>query len=78
METISGGSWVTIGDGCPLRTMASGSDEGCLIFGQSPHEHELTFSAAALRDFLAKGTLMLAQMEAFAARERAEWETQSA
>jgi hypothetical protein len=78
METISGGSWVTIGDGCPLRATASGSDEGCLIFGQPPHEHELTFSAAALREFVDKGAAVLAQMDAFAAREQAEWEVRSA
>lgn len=74
METISGGSWVTIGDGCPLRAMASGSDEGCLIFGQPPHEHELTFSMVALREFVTKGAAVLAQMDALAAKERAEWE----
>jgi hypothetical protein len=74
METISGGSWVTIGDGCPLRATASGSDEGCLVFGQPPHEHELTFSGAALREFLSQGAAVLAQMDALAAKERAEWE----
>lgn len=70
METISGGSWITVGDGCPLRVMASGSDEGSMIFGQYPHEHELTFSVAALRDFVAKGAAVLAQMDAMAAEER--------
>ncbi|MFL6122727.1 hypothetical protein [Actinophytocola sp.] len=74
METISGGSWVTVGDGCPLRAIASGSDEGCLVFGQAPHEHEITFSMAALRDFVDKGAAVLAQMDALAAKERAEWE----
>jgi hypothetical protein len=74
METISGGSWVTIGDGCPLRAMASGSDEGSLIFGQPPHEHELTFSRAALREFVTKGAAVLAQLDAVAANERAGWE----
>jgi hypothetical protein len=54
--------------------MASGSDEGCLIFGQPPHEHELTFSMVALREFVTKGAAVLAQMDALAAKERAEWE----
>ena len=68
MNTIRGGSWYTIGDGCPIRAIASGSDEGCLVFGQSG-EHELTFSQAALRDFVAKGQDVLAQMNAMAADE---------
>jgi hypothetical protein len=72
MDTISGGSWVTIGDGCPLRARAAGSDEGFMIFGQHPHEHELTFTMAALRDFVTKGAAVLAQMDALAAEERAE------
>lgn len=72
MEPISGGSWVTIGDGCPLRAMASDGDEVCWIFGNPPHEHELTFSVAALRDFVAKGAAVLAEMAALAAREQAE------
>lgn len=71
METISGGSWIMISDGCPLRAIVSGGDEGCMIFGQSPHEHELTFSMAALRDFVTKGAAMLAQMDALAVEERA-------
>jgi hypothetical protein len=75
METISGGSWVTVGEGCPLRAMASGSDEGILIFGQPPHEHELTFSRAALRNFVTKAAAVLAQLDAVAANERAGWET---
>jgi hypothetical protein len=78
METISGGSWVTIGDGCPLRATASSSDEGCMIFGQSPHEHELSFTMAALRDFVTKGAAVLAKMDALAAEEQAHWRAQSA
>lgn len=78
METISGGSWVTIGDGCPLRATASGSDEGSLVFGQFPHELELTFSAAALQEFVNKGTAILAQMQNFADQEHDDWEARSA
>jgi hypothetical protein len=78
VETIIGGSWVTIGDGCPLRATAAGSDEGCLIFGQSPHELELTFSMVALRDFVTKGAAVLAQMDALAAKEQVAWEARSA
>lgn len=78
METISGGSWVTIGDGCPMRATASGSDEGSLVFGQFPHELELTFSMTALRELVDKGAAVLAQMDAFAAQEQAEWEARSA
>jgi hypothetical protein len=70
MENISGGSWITIGDGCPLRATASGSDEGCMIFGQYPHEHELTFSLGALREFVGKGAALLAQMDAMAVQEQ--------
>jgi hypothetical protein len=49
-----------------------------MIFGRSPHEHELTFSMAALRDFVTKGAAVLAQMDALAAQEQAAWEARSA
>lgn len=78
MDTISGGSWIMISDGCPLQAITSGPDEGCLIFGRSPHEHELTFTMAALRDFVAKGAAILAHMDTLAIEERASREARSA
>jgi type IV secretory pathway protease TraF len=67
MQPVSGGSWFTIGDQCRLRATATGSDEGHLIFGEPPHQHELTFTAAALRNFVTTGATMLARIEAMAA-----------
>jgi hypothetical protein len=72
METISGGSWLAIGDECPLRASASDRDEIYMVFGKPPYEHEITFSTAALRDFIAKGRAALAQLDAIAAKEQAE------
>jgi hypothetical protein len=69
MQAISGGSWFTIGDQCRLRATATGSDEGHLIFGEPPHQHELTFTATALRTFVTKGAAVLDQIEAMAAEE---------
>jgi hypothetical protein len=70
MSTISGGSWYTIGDQCRLRATATDGDEGHLIFGEPPHQHELTFTAAALRMFVSTGATVLAEIEAMAAGEK--------
>jgi hypothetical protein len=67
MSTISGGSWFDIGDQCRLRATAIDGDEAHLIFGEAPHQHELTFTANALRAFVTTGTTVLAQIEAMAA-----------
>jgi hypothetical protein len=64
MSTISGGSWYTIGDQCRLRATATDGSEGHLIFGEPPHQHELTFTAAALRTFVTTGAAVLAEIEA--------------
>jgi hypothetical protein len=69
MTTISGGSWFTVGDQCRLRATAVGSDEAYLIFGEPPHQHELSFSTRALRAFVTEGAEVLAQIEAMAAKE---------
>jgi hypothetical protein len=72
MATISGGSWFTVGDQCRLRVQAVGSDEAYMIFGEFPCQHELSFSASALRTFVAKGAAVLAQIEAMAANENTD------
>jgi hypothetical protein len=69
MKTISGGSWFTIGDQCRLRATATDSNEGHVIFGEPPHQHELTFTAEALRAFVTTGATVLAQIDALAAEE---------
>jgi hypothetical protein len=72
MHTLNGGSWVSVGEGCPLRCVASGSGEGYLLIGEAPHQYELTFEVEALRELVAKGTAALAQMDTWAEQEEAQ------
>jgi hypothetical protein len=69
VQTISGGSWFTIGDECRFRAEATSSDEAYLIFGEPPHQHELSLSREALRELVAKGTTVLAEIDRLAAQE---------
>lgn len=69
MHTISGGSWFTIGDGCPFRVTAAGSDEAYLVFGEPPHQHELAVSREALRVLVTKAATVLAEIDGMAEQE---------
>lgn len=66
MHTLNGGSWASVGEGCPLRCVAAGRDEGHLHIGDGPNQYELTFDLASMRDLVAKSTAALAEMEAAA------------
>lgn len=69
MQTITGGSWFTIGDECRFRAEAHGGDEAYLIFGEPPHQHELSFSREALRTLVTKSATVLAELDRMAALE---------
>jgi len=68
-----GSTWITVDEGCPLRCEASGSGGAYILIGEPP-QHELTFEVEALRDLVTKGAAALAQMDAMAEREEAEYE----
>lgn len=62
MHGVVGGAWASVGAGCRIScAVVDGSVH--LALGAAPHEHELTFEPAALREVVVKSMAALAQLD---------------
>lgn len=69
MQDLSTGTWVSIGECCPVRCDVDGSDLAQLVIGESGHTIELICDAVGLRKFAAVSTEAVAEMDALFERE---------
>jgi hypothetical protein len=72
--TLVVNSWVSIHEGCDITYSVNGSDGTHFTAGDKAHPFEFFFQAEALRQFIELGVKALAEMDALAAKEEAEWD----
>lgn len=68
-EQLRVGSWVMVGEGCPMYRMVNSGDEVEFTFGSGAAVFNFLFSATALRKFVFLGLEALREMEQIRARE---------
>lgn len=73
--TLIVNSWVGIHEGCEITYKVNGSDSVYVIVDGKAQPFEFFFQAEALRQFIERGVKALADMDALAAKEEAEWDT---
>lgn len=72
--TLIVNSWVSIHEGCDITYSVEGSDNAHFTAGDKAQPFEFFFQAEALRKFIEQGVKALAEMDALADKEEAEWD----
>jgi hypothetical protein len=73
-STLIVNSWVGIHEDCDITYNVNGSDGTYFTASGKAQPFEFFFQADALRKFVELGSKALAEMDALAAKEEAEWD----